>query len=393
MYAVRLALALAEAGARVLPLCNQPQDFQQKLDEMLIHADPDDKRACRERILKPQPVYLVPLGRGPIKRVDRVLRAIRHFGILGKQLRRWQKKHNQKIDQVFFAWIYDDDFRDFRHAQIQFGFPWAGLYFNSRPFRLPGTPIPYTGGLSCPERFVRLPSCRGIAVADPWIIPKLKRLVGPEKQVVAFPDFTDLQLAPPSGLAVKVKAMAGNRRIISLVGHLQRTKGLVDFTAALQRPELNEAFFFLGGEIYWGEIDSMTRMALQRSWEDAPNLYCHLQRLSSEACLNQIIQISDVIYAAYSDFPNTSNIMTKAALLKKPVLVSEGYLMADLTRKYHLGEVIPEGDVDAIAAALQKMIINPYLAQAEENGRWLDFSQQYSADRLKLSLQELLSDD
>jgi glycosyltransferase involved in cell wall biosynthesis len=167
----------------------------------------------------------------------------------------------------------------------------------------------------------------------------------------------------------------------------------VDFTAALQRPELNEAFFFLGGEIYWGEIGSKTRMALQRSWEDAPNLYCHLQRLSSEACLNQIIQISDVIYAAYSDFPNTSNIMTKAALLKKPVLVSEGYLMADLTRKYHLGEVIPEGDVDAIAAALQKMISNPYLAQAEENGRWLDFSQQYSADRLKLSLQELLSHD
>jgi glycosyltransferase involved in cell wall biosynthesis len=67
--------------------------------------------------------------------------------------------------------------------------------------------------------------------------------------------------------------------------------------------------------------------------------------------------------------------------------------MADLTRKYHLGEVIPEGDVDAIAAALQKMISNPYLAQAEENGRWLDFSQQYSADRLKLSLQELLSHD
>jgi hypothetical protein len=322
-----------------------------------------------------------------------LLRAIRHFGILGKQLRRWQKTHGQKIDQVLFAWIYDDDFRDFRHAQLQFGFPWSGLYYNSRPFRLPGTHIPYTDGFPCPERFVSLPSCMGIAVADPWIVPSLKTLAGPDKRVVVFPDFTDLQLEPPSGLAAKVKAMAGNRRIISLVGHLQRTKGLVDFTAVLQRPELKEAFFFLGGEIYWGEIDTATRLALQRSWEDIPNLYCHLQRLSTESCLNQIINISEVVYAAYSDFPNTSNIMTKAAMLRKPILVSDGHLMADLTKHYSLGEVVPEGDIEAITSTLHRMIQGAYLQQAGRTGRWQDFAEQHTTERLRSALIELLADD
>ncbi|WP_216901911.1 glycosyltransferase [Synechococcus sp. CCY 9618] len=392
MYAIRLALALAELGARVIPLCNQPKDFQERLNETLNLAEPAKGRGYRERICQPQPVHLVPIGRGPNRRVNRLVRANRHFGIIGKQLRRWQKQHGKKIDQVFFAWMYDDDFRDFRHAQHQFGFPWTGLYYNSRPFRMPGKAIPYTGGLSCPERFVPLPSCRGIAVADPWIIPALQSLAGPDKRVVAFPDFTDLQLEPPSGLPAKVKAMAGNRRIISLVGHLQRTKGLVEFTAALQRSELKEAFFFLGGEIYWGEIDTPTRMALQRSWEDAPNLYCHLQRLSSEACLNQMIQISDVIYAAYSDFPNTSNIMTKAALLKKPILVSDGHLMADLAKQYSLGEVAPEGDVDTIAGTLHRMIQDPYLDQAETNSGWQAFAEQHTPERLRSALIELLAD-
>jgi glycosyltransferase involved in cell wall biosynthesis len=294
---------------------------------------------------------------------------------------------------VLFAWIYDTDFRYFRYAQFLFGYPWVGLYFNSRFFRLPGTRIPYDGGFACPERFVSLPSCKGIAVADPWIVESMEALAGPGKRVVVFPDFTDTSHDPDSGLALKIRALAGKRPIVSLVGHLQRTKGLVAFTAALQRPELSEAFFFLGGEVYWGEIDSSNRELLLKTWEDAPNLYCHLQYLSSESCLNAVINVSDVIFAAYSDFPNTSNIMTKAALLRKPVLVSEGHLMADLTRQYHLGEVLPEGDVDAIAGALQKMISDPYLAHAEENGRWLDFSQKYSADRLKLALQELLSDD
>lgn len=186
--------------------------------------------------------------------------------------------------------------------------------------------------------------------------------------------------------------MAGNRRIITLVGHLQRTKGLVNFTAALQRPELKDAFFVLAGDIYWGEIDTPTRLSLLRSWEEAENLYCHLQRLSSEACLNQIIQISDVIYAVYSDFPNTSNIMTKAALLRKPVLVSKGHLMADLTERYSLGEVVPENDVVAIATSLRLMTQDSYLTQADVNSDWEAFASQHTSEQLSAALVELLAD-
>lgn len=391
MYALRLAVALAEAGACVIPLCNQPQDFQRRLNSILQQSLPED-REWSERIMQPQPVHLVPLGSGPIKRAEQLLRAIRHFGTIGKQLRRWQRNHRQKIDQVLFAWIYDDEFRDFRYAQHQFGFPWSGLYYNSRPFRLPGTPVPYRQGLPCPERFVSLPLCQGIGVADPWVVDSLKSLAGMGKRVVVFPDFTDLELKPPSGLAAKVKSIAGNRRIISLVGHLQRTKGLVNFTAALRRPELKDSFFFLGGEVYWGEIDTPTRLSLLRAWEDAENLYCHLQRLSNEACLNQIIQISDVIYAVYSDFPNTSNIMTKAALLRKPILVSEGHLMADLTATYSLGEIVPENDVNAITTSLQEMTQDSYLAKAQVQADWEGFASQHTADQLSASLVGLCAD-
>ena len=87
-------------------------------------------------------------------------------------------------------------------------------------------------------------------------------------------------------------------------------------------------------KINWQEISEADKQWLLQKWEDNQNIFTHFQRLSSEVILNQVIVESDIIYTAYSDFPNSSNILTKAALLKRPVVVSEGHLMAELVRDY-----------------------------------------------------------
>ena len=390
-YAVHLALAISNAGMDVVPFCANPADFQKRLnssesqrlkDAGTIHPANQIHRAG-SRVKWPRCV--IPIGQ-----------AINHFGILGKQLRCWSKRNRKRIDQVFFCYVYDMDFEYFRYAAPLFRFPWAGLYLESRFFRLPGTAIPYQARISCPEKYFALPSCTGVAVMDPRAVQAMKERIGTQKRVVLFPDFTDLSLDCPTStrgnfsLASKIRRFAEGKPIISLVGHLQRTKGLLSFTRAACESSLQNITFFLGGEINWQEISEADKRWLLRTWEDNPNIYSHLQRLSSESVLNQVIAESDIIYAAYNDFPKSSNILTKAALLKRPVVVSEGHLMAELVRDYQLGEVVREDDLTHICQTLHTMLEPGYLDQLSHRARWLDYADLQSANRLPQAFQQLL---
>jgi len=389
-YAVHLALAISKAGMDVVPFCANPADFQKRLNNSeyqrlkhsgKIHLANQIQRAG-SRVNWPRRV--IPIGR-----------AVNHFGILGKQLRRWSQRNNKRIDQAFFCCVYDMDFEYFRYAEPLFRFPWAGLYFNSRFFRLPDTPIPYQARFSCPEKYFSLPSCTGVAVVDPRAVQAMKERIGMQKQVVLFPDFTDISLdctkaGENIGLASKIRRFAHGKPIISLVGHLQRTKGLLSFTKAACESSMQDITFFLGGEINWQEISEADKQWLLKAWEENPNIFSHFQRLSSEDVLNQVIAESDVIYTAYNDFPNSSNILTKAALLKRPVVVSEGHLMAELVRDYQLGEVVRDDDLANICQTLRTMLQPGYLDQLRQRACWQDYADLQSADRLPQAFQQLL---
>ncbi len=60
-----------------------------------------------------------------------------------------------------------------------------------------------------------------------------------------------------------------------------------------------------------------------------------------------MIDAADVVFCAFDDFPFSSNTLTKAAVFEKPVVVSEGYLMAERVRSYRTGEVVPQGNAEA----------------------------------------------
>jgi len=95
-YAVQLALAISSAGMDVVPFCANPADFQKRLTSSdsqrlnnsgTIHPANQIQRAD-SRIRWPRCV--IPIGQ-----------AINHFGILSKQLRRWNNRNSKRIDQVF----------------------------------------------------------------------------------------------------------------------------------------------------------------------------------------------------------------------------------------------------------------------------------------------------
>ena len=95
-YAVHLAIAISKAGIDVVPFCANPADFQRRLnsstDQSLKHSGNIHQaiqiQRAGSRIKWPR--RLLPIGQ-----------AINHFGILGKQLRRWSQSNSRAINQVF----------------------------------------------------------------------------------------------------------------------------------------------------------------------------------------------------------------------------------------------------------------------------------------------------
>jgi glycosyltransferase involved in cell wall biosynthesis len=319
--------------------------------------------------------------------------AWRRFGGLGKRLRKWEDSNVSAVQLVFFACIFDHDFEHFKRMEKRFGFPWSGLYMHARSFRIPGSPMPYTGVMPCPEKVFTSKSLHSVALLDEGAVEPMRRIVG-EKPIVWMPDFTDVYLPESSegtsGLAKKITSFAQGRPVVSLMGFLVKTKGLEDFTAAIEAESMNDVFFFIGGEVRWGDIDDSTRQKMQKVWESAENVYAHLQFISSDTEMNAVIKASDVIFAVYRDFPNSSNILTKAAVFKKPIIVSDGYVMAERVREFGLGEVVEEGDVGGIAETLKRMLSDEYSGEMQSRARWEDFQSLHSADQLPKCFSELL---
>lgn len=382
----QFAEAIAQAGVFVVPFCSDPEDFQRGLSSIGLDREVAKLILSPQKIEGPKPSKFRPA------RWRGLYEARKFFGGLGKQLRTWQGKHSRRIDLAFFACIYDWQFASFRLAEKLFGFPWSGVYLHARSFRMPGSPIPYSNLLPCPEAIFSSPFMRSAVVRDQQaVIPMSKISLG--KPIFIFPETTQQELPPEGGpgwgLTDKILKLASGRPIISLTGHLQWTKGLEEFTSLAIRPDMQDVFFFLGGEQMWIGTPPDRRLWMQKMWEQCQNIYGHLQHLP-ESTMNTIIVKSDVIFVAYKSFPNISNVLTKAAVFEKPAIVSDGYLMAEQVREFRMGEVAREGDVQSLAASIRQVLAPGYKEKLSKQARWAEFREAHSPAQLKKAMAKLL---
>jgi glycosyltransferase involved in cell wall biosynthesis len=130
---------------------------------------------------------------------------------------------------------------------------------------------------------------------------------------------------------------------------------------------------------------------MQNCLADAKNIWTHFVRIPDGPRLNGVLAACSALFAAYLDFPHSSNILTKAALLEKPVIVSEGSLMAERVRRFRLGELVPQGDVDATAAAIFRITRDPASWIAQNNPDWAGYRSRHSFEALKGAFAEMFS--
>jgi len=373
--------ALLELGCTVLALCPKPEEVDLSLQDL--------DAVARARLTLGFLAW-APAPRGCPRRVERRVQTLRSVYQTRRRLRQWEVEHGKAIDLVFFACIYDYQFRRFREAEWLLPYRWSGLYLHCRAFRMPGSVIPQSGELPCPERIFRSPKLHSIAIFDDGAAKALERLSS--RRVVVFPDLTDEEVVDqPTPLTTKIRRFASGAPIVAALGHLQHTKGVTTLARLALDPANSDLCFVFAGEIDWHSFKSEDRALLSSLMDRCPNAYTHFARISDERIFNSVIQACDVIFAAYLDFPNSSGILTKAAVFRKPIIVSDGYLMAERTRKYDMGEVVPEGDVQAAGSAIRKILKDQGSWLLEHRPKWQEYHREHSYGRLVTSYAALLA--
>ncbi|MDA1045150.1 MAG: glycosyltransferase [Verrucomicrobia bacterium] len=203
-------------------------------------------------------------------------------------------------------------------------------------------------------------------------------------RVLHCPDSTDTSLANTSVWPGLIRERRKGRKVVGLLGQLAARKGLHTLLAA-SRCKGSENWLYL----FAGSVEGEDRERIERAAEAQDNVLVIPERIELESEFNAILNECDVLFAVYPLFAHSSGLVTKAGMFKKPILVSKGFCMQEVTEAYGLGIAIDENDVDAVNLSLFELVDPRRSDLPDYDGFARDFGQ----DALRAFLMELIGNE
>ena len=257
---------------------------------------------------------------------------------------------------IFFSYL--DFFLEcyVHRSEIDTIFPynWSGLYMNPKNFRSKLSYQALRKGPLEPNHLLTCKRCKALTVLDRKSVKWLQKKT--RKPVVALPDITDgsqpdFEFNPLKLLSEKLR----HKKKILLIGVLQKRKGVMQLMELIDHELLKDYAIIMAGRLV---RESFSREDLQiiedRESSADDSKFFFLQELPTEAIFNAFISSADIIYACYDGFLHSSNMIGKAALFKKPILVARGGYMAEIVKDFKLGESVHYGNTEELILAIRK---------------------------------------
>jgi glycosyltransferase involved in cell wall biosynthesis len=382
MYLRFISKTLLEMGHKVI-------GFYPKPDQLASWISAE----CPEQIhrFKALPIQEPPLARLPI-----LGRLPQPFNVRA----RWQHaatiakiaaEIGKPPDLFFFNWLDDQLSSYLPHQLIDqiFPYPWTGICFKPRlPLQ---SFVPERKGLFDYHEICNADQCCGVNVLDEKITEILQQRI--RNPVITFPDFTDESVPDPDFWVVqKLQQQAQGRKIIGLLGALNKRKGLLTLLETALQPGAENWFFAFVGQLSTYTMLPEEQERLQAIVASAPpNCFFHFELIPDEPQFNALVAACDVLFAAYEGFPYSSNILTKAAVFSKPVIASEGFCMGDRVKQFQLGLTITEGNIDDCIAALRNLCnfsSSDYSFKFKPD--FAGYRQRHSITQVRTAFQEIL---
>lgn len=374
MYFALFVRALLELGCTVAAFCPQPEEVRiaiQDLDEATR------SRLTLHVLTAPSVPESVPI------RIRGRLNGLLTVGTVVRKLRSWEAANRRRIDLVFFACIYDAHFTRWPESALLFPYPWSGLYLPTGKFRKLAPGGSWRDLPAYAAKLLRSPrNLKSLCIWDEGIVERMRELCG--YPVFRMPDLSDETFEEASPVAMELKRFAAGAPIVGVLGLLKQGKGVTTLAKVALDPANRDLCFAFVGDVSWQGYNAEEK-ALMRRVMDLPNVFTHLARIPDEKSFNSCVRACDIVFAAYLDFADSSGLLIKAAIAERPLIVSDGYLMAARVRQFQLGEVVPQADIQATSGAIRKLLA----AGAAGNGtrpNWQGYRDAHSYEHLKATL-------
>ena len=184
-----------------------------------------------------------------------------------------------------------------------------------------------------------------------------------------IPDITNIKLpSSMSNITKSILKFASGRKIIFLGGSIGFSKNISLWSELCLNLNHNEWYFIQIGKIEYSTLTSADIKGLHTLQKlDSDIIYIFDEYLPDETVFNEIMSISSIIWGLYRDFDRSSNILTKAALLLKPIIVSDRFIMGQRVSKYNTGITSSENNIYILMNAIESLINNPIPEQNYKN--------------------------
>jgi len=366
------ARALLEAGHHVIALWPEPEKLMQSM-ETLAGNDAEQCRRFATGYLH-RPHY--PLWPATFRYSVEAKKAASE---LSCALGRCENKLRRPCDFIFFNSLYEKQTWLVKTLADAGARPWSFLYLHTTSLPPHSQANPRTFEL------MRHPKLKAVAVLDERSVAPGELLTG--KKIIQFPDITDERFEAGHPLEKELRAFKGGAPLVLAIGHLRTAKGFATLLEASLNPAAkNLKFAFIGACKPKKEERRLIDTVKRRN----PSVYFKLGPLPDELAYNACIRASDVLFAAYHDFAHSSNTLTKAAVFEKPVIVSDGHLMAERVRNHRLGEIVRQKDPADALAGILRITADTQAWVASHKPDWRNYHALHSQGGLAAAFERLL---
>ena len=268
-------------------------------------------------------------------------------------------------------------------VEIIFPFKWIGLLLHTN----------YDGAAINPDvyKIIKSKKCQAITVLNESSASKLENL---GKKIFVLPDIADDTFPDTNySLAQQVKEKANGRSIIGLLGYLEKRKNLISLIEIAKRSIEKPYFFLFAGFFDENSFSPDEASTIIDFYQSNPsNCFFHFERIPLESQFNRLIDQCNVLYAVYENFPSSSNILTKAAIFQKPLLVARGYSMANNVKEFNLGISVDSNNLSEQMIALETLLDQDQFYKNIDQPKFEEYKRYHSIDNLKSIFNRLFYD-
>lgn len=265
-----------------------------------------------------------------------VSKSVYNLWQLKQQLVQTEKKYQCRPDLVMFC-PTDDWFLGNMPRWIierMFNYKWTGIYLDLTSYYKKTLPLNVDPKRGEPDYYFLANNCIGVVLLDRFMGKEVQSRV--YKKVVVFPDISLRPKSINQQTVNQIKSMAKNRMVVGTM--ILDNENIVNFLQTAMHADVDRYFFVCAGNLEQVVLNEKAKLLLnQLLAKGLQNNYFVVNDFDEDEEINALLQSFDVCYLNDGSYMEPHPLLTKAALMHKPVIASKYDVIGKLVETFKTG--------------------------------------------------------